>query len=152
MKSNLRDRYYGNTVEEWISKVPGELPIDAVGFWQIVSFARQGFGLSGDELVEAVRKALLALFEKGAKPVTGANDGIHYWIPVNYGDTAKEMADIIIREWLGSGRELDAGGIWFALPHIYEATRPTYVTAPIATPDLTTSAQASEAPTLVTPK
>ena len=31
MKTELRDKFYGNTVEEWIEKVPGELPVDAVG-------------------------------------------------------------------------------------------------------------------------
>ena len=36
MKKELRHRIYGTTIEQWISLVPGELPIDAVGLWQIV--------------------------------------------------------------------------------------------------------------------
>jgi hypothetical protein len=123
MKADLRDKFYGHSVDEWISKMPGELSVDAVGFWQIVSFGRQGFGLSGNDLVEYVRKALLALFENGARPVVSATDGIHYWTPVNLGETPEKIADSVIAEWLSTGQEPDAGGVWFALPHIYEAIR-----------------------------
>jgi hypothetical protein len=123
LKNELRDKYYGNTVQEWIEKVPGELLVDAVGLWQIVSFGREGFGLSGDELVDYVRRNLFALFAKGAKPVRGALDNIHIWTLVDYGSTAEEMADGIINEWLNSGRDPDVGDVWFALPHIYEERR-----------------------------
>ena len=60
--------------------VPNELPIDAVGLWQIMAAGRGGFELSGTELVEFVRLVLLALFEKGAKPVTGATSP--YTVPL----------------------------------------------------------------------
>jgi hypothetical protein len=121
--SRIRERFYGNTVEEWIAKVPGELAVDAVGLWQIVSFGRQGFELSGDELADYVRRNLLALFAKGAKPVIGAFDGTHFWTLLNYGDRPEEMANAIIEEWLRSGCDPDAGGVWFALPHVYQARR-----------------------------
>ncbi len=123
MKKERRKKYYGHTVEEWIEKVPGELAVDAVGLWQIVSSGRAGFGLSGDELVDYVRRNLFALFAKGAKPVRGAFDNIHIWTLVDYGNTPEEMADGIIKEWLRSGRDPDVGGVWFALPHIYEEGR-----------------------------
>ena len=124
MKREFRDKFYGSTIEERIKQVPEELPRDAVGLWQIVSFGRQGFGLSGDELVDYVRRHLVALFAKGAKPVVGAMDNIHVWTLVDYGRNAEEMADAIIGEWIRSGRDPDAGGVWFALPHIYEAKQP----------------------------
>ena len=82
MKKELRDKFYGQTVEEWIEKIPGELPIDAVGLWQIVPFAREGFGLSGEELLDVVRRSITALLAKGAVPVVGAMDGVHFWTPV----------------------------------------------------------------------
>jgi hypothetical protein len=123
MKKNLRHKFYGDTVEEWIEKVPGELAVDAVGLWQIVSTGREGFGLSAGELVDYVRRNLLALSAKGAKPVQGALDNVHIWTLVDYGDTAEEMADAIINEWLNSGRDPDVGDVWFALPHIYEEKR-----------------------------
>jgi hypothetical protein len=124
MKKELRDKFYGSTIEERLAQVPGELAIDAVGLWQIVSFGRQGFNLSGPELVDYVRRHILALLAKGAKPVVGARDNIHYWVLVDYGRTPDDIADAIVREWLSSGREPDPGDVWFALPHIYEATRP----------------------------
>jgi hypothetical protein len=123
MKKELRDKFYGQTVEEWVEKLPGELPIDAVGLWQVVSFGREGFGLSGEELITVVRQGIAALLLKGAVPVVGAMDNIHIWTPVDYyGDTAEEISEAIIAEWRNSGREPDAGGVWFALPHILEAT------------------------------
>jgi hypothetical protein len=124
MKNELRDKFYGQTVEEWIEKLPGELPIDAVGLWQITSFGRGGFDLSGEQLVDAVRRSIAALLAKGAVPVVGAMDGIHVWTSVNYGDTADEIAEAIITEWRGSGRDPDAGDVWFALPHSLAATLP----------------------------
>jgi hypothetical protein len=123
MEKELRDKFYGDTIEERIEKVPAELLVDAVGLWQIVSFGREGFGLSGDKLVDYVRRHLFALFAKGAKPVQGAMDNIHIWTLVNYGETAEQMADAIINEWRNSGRDPDVGSVWFALPHIYEEKR-----------------------------
>jgi hypothetical protein len=123
MIRELRHRFYGTTVEEWIEKVPGELSRDAVALWQIVSSGRDGFGLSGDELVDYVRRNLFALFKKGAKPVMGALDNVHIWMLMSYGETPVEMADAIIGEWLNSGRDPDVGGVWFALPHVYEEKR-----------------------------
>ena len=110
-------------MSEWIEKVPGELSVDAVGLWQIISFGRDGFSLSGNELVDYVRRNLAALFAKGARPVIGATDNIHIWMPVNYGGSAEEMIDNIINEWIRCGRDPDWGDVWFALPHIYEQKR-----------------------------
>jgi hypothetical protein len=76
MTKALRDRYFGNTIDEWISTLPGKLAVDAVGLRQIVSFGREGFGLSGDQLTDFVRRGIEELFVKGAKPVIGAMDGI----------------------------------------------------------------------------
>jgi hypothetical protein len=123
MKKELRHRIYGTTIEQWISLVPGELPIDAVGLWQIVPAGRDGFGLAGDELVEFVKANILALLAKGAKPVIGAMDNVHFWTLVSYGETPEQIADAIIHEWRSSGREPSPGDVWFALPHIYGAKR-----------------------------
>jgi hypothetical protein len=123
MMMELRDKYYGQTVDEWISTLPGELPVDAVGLWQIVSFGREGFGLSGDELVNFVRRGIEELFAKGAKPVLGAMDGVHVWTTVDYGSTSESMSRAIIAEWRNLGRDPDEGDVWFALPHIFNAKR-----------------------------
>jgi len=47
---------------------------------------------------------------------------VEEWI--EYGDTAGEISEAIITEWRDSGREPDVGDVWFALPHILEATLP----------------------------
>lgn len=123
MNGELRHKYYGTTVQEWISKVPGELPVDAVGLWQIVSSGREGFGLSGDALVDFVSRCLTGLLNAGAKPVIGATDNEHIWMLVDYGDKPETIIETIIREWHNAGRDPDGGDVWFALPHIYEEMR-----------------------------
>jgi len=122
--TDKRDRFYGDTVEERIAKIATELARDAIGLWQIVSFGREGFALSGTELVDFVRRSLLELFARGAKPVTGSLDNVHIWTPLkNYGDTPEEMSRAIIDEWQRSGRDPDFGGVWFAVPQVYEEKR-----------------------------
>ena len=124
MHDKLRDKFYGSSIEERLESVPNELAVDAVGLWQIVSFGRQGFDLSGDQLTDYVRRHILALLAKGAKPVVGAQDGVHLWIVSDYPGAPEEVADSIIKEWHSTGRDPSPGDIWFALPHIYEAVRP----------------------------
>lgn len=124
MTKALRDKYFGNTIDEWISTLPGELPVDAVGLWQIVSFGREGFGLSGDQLTDFVRRGIEELFAKGAMPVIGAMDGVHVWTTVNYGDIPEAASKAIIAEWHSLGRDPNGGDVWFALPHIFNALRP----------------------------
>jgi hypothetical protein len=123
MTKRVWDKYYGTTTEERLEQVPAELAIDAVGLWQIVSFGMDAFELSGADLVDYVRRHILSLLSKGAKPVRGAMDGVHYWKVMHYGNSPDEIADAIIAEWLKSGRDPDFGGVWFALPHIYEETK-----------------------------
>lgn len=119
MTSELRDKYYGLTVGEYMDELPKELPDDAVGLWQIEAAGSDWFGLSGDELVKFVRQGIAVLLAKGAKPVVQATDGVHYWIPMDYGDTPKDAIDAIIAEWLKSGRAPDVGDVWFAIPAIF---------------------------------
>lgn len=121
MSTELRDKFYGMTRDEYVARVPAELAVDAVGLWQVISFGRQGFGLSGEPLVNLVRLCILELLSKGAKPVIGARDGLHFWKVVNYGERPEEIADGIIKEWQITGRDPDPGGVWFACSKIYEA-------------------------------
>jgi hypothetical protein len=119
MSNELRDKFYGYTIEERLARVPGELQIDAVGLWQIVSFGRQGFDLSGEALADYTRRNILALLDKGAKPVVAVANAIHgrVWLPVDYGNAQDQIANAIIREWLEEGVEPNFR-VWFALPHL----------------------------------
>lgn len=123
MSNELRDRYFGSTIAERLEQVPVELEIDAVGLWQIDSFGKEGFGLSGEDLADYVRRHILALLAKGAKPVVGRREGPRHWLVVDYGSTPEEVADAIIRDWKLGGCDAGPGGIWFALPHVYEEVR-----------------------------
>jgi hypothetical protein len=124
MKKPTRHKFFGTTIEEDLAQRPVELAIDAVGLWQIVKFGREGFEFSGSDLVDYVRRHILNLLEKGAKPVRGAEDGVHYWRVIDYGSSPDKITGAIIGEWLASGEDPNFGDVWFALPHIYEATKP----------------------------
>ncbi|HEY7386522.1 MAG TPA: hypothetical protein VH743_22895 [Beijerinckiaceae bacterium] len=122
MKYDIRDRY-GHTINECIQQVINELSRDAIGLWNIVIYGREDFGLSGGDLADFVRRHLLAIFAHGAKPVVGASDNIHIWTPVDYGGGPEEVANAIVSEWIQTGHEPGPGGLWFALPHVYQEKR-----------------------------
>src|SRR5262245_59488683 len=113
MSGEPRDRVYGLTIDEYISRVPAELAIDAVGLWQVFAYGRDAFGLSGEPLANLIRRSILALLAKGAKPVVGARDGLHFWHVVDYGEKPEEIADAILNEWQLTGHDPDPGGVWF---------------------------------------
>lgn len=114
--------FFGQTMAEYINTIAGELPIDAVGMWQIIPAGRQGFGLSGDDLTEFVRRCVLALLDSGAKPVVGGEGTEYDWLlQPQYGKSNEEIVKAVINEWLISGAtDCDPGGLWFALlsPHV----------------------------------
>lgn len=122
MMNEPRDKDDGETISEYLAGFTEELAIDAVGLWQIVPAGRDGFGLSGAELVDFVRRGVGALLAKGARPVVGSADEERNWTLVNYGNTAEEICDAVISEWLKTGRDPNVGDVWFALPDIYEET------------------------------
>ena len=83
---------------------------------------RDAFGLDGESLADFIRRNLLALFAKGAKPVIGRR-GVGHWILKNdYGTTPAQMADAVIKEWQASGAKdpKPDESLWFALPKMYE--------------------------------
>jgi hypothetical protein len=118
MREEPKDKYHGISMSEWISRVPNELDRDAVGLWQIVPVGRDSFSLAGNDLVDFVRRCLLELFARGARPVEANDVGINDWkLKEEYGTTPEEMADSIIHEWKESGRDPSpVNSIWFMLP------------------------------------
>jgi hypothetical protein len=119
-----RDRYFGQTEQEVITGWVEELARDATSLWHIITAGREGFELDGPELIDFVRRSLMALFAAGAKPVMGKIDPDYLWGRVTkYGDDPRQMTDAVIDEWQKSGRDPDAGGIWFATPNVYGERR-----------------------------
>ncbi len=120
MKSEPLHKIFHIPMSEWLSSIPNELEDDAVGLWQIIPVGRSDFGLEGEALIKYVREALLKLLLKGARPVEGAVDGVHYWrLRNDYGNDPEKIADAVIVEWISSGRDPDPSGIWFALPKVF---------------------------------
>lgn len=113
---------YGYTVQEAIDLIPGELPIDAVGLWQIVPKARDGFGLKGHELTDFVRRSIHALLDAGAVPVRHQPGSEFEWDMQNqYGTSRDAITEGVIREWLAMPDDstiLCGEGVWFARPRI----------------------------------
>lgn len=117
MKNQIH-RVYGLSAEDWISRLPSELEIDAVGLWQITPVGRTSFGFSGEDLRDFVYNCLMALFSRGAVPVVPSSKPNKDWELVEkYGDNAEKMAAAIIDEWMASSIDPHpSDSLWFALP------------------------------------
>ncbi len=120
MNDEPRHKRFGDTMSEYIVQVANELPVDAVGMWQIVPGGRYDFELEGDALTDFVRRCIAELLSRGAVPVIGGADKGYYWIPQpQYGSEPDEIVDNVVREWRANGaRDEDPGGLWFALPEM----------------------------------
>lgn len=120
MTDELRDKYYGYTIAEAIRLIPGELPIDAVGLWQIVPTGRDGFGLKGPALKDFVRRGIDALLDAGALPVRHEPGSEFEWdIQRQYGSDREQIINAIIEEWQAMPDDaliLCGEGVWFARP------------------------------------
>ena|ERR1043165_791781 len=116
MTKPLRDKYHGETVEQYVDSCRAELEIDAVGVWQIDAAGSDWYGLSGEPLEDFMRKVIAALLAAGAKPVTGkSTDGFHSWVPLDYGSTNDEILENALAVWR---KDRGSYGVWFAQPHL----------------------------------
>lgn len=116
MKAEPTDKYFGIPLGEWIERIPNELEVDAVGLWQIIPVGRDSFALSGDDLRDFVRRAIMALLQRGALPVKPKKEeGVFWCRQDHYGDAADSIAENIIAEWEKSGVDPDEDGLWFTL-------------------------------------
>ena len=120
MTDDPRHKLYGTPLSEWIALIPGELPRDAVGLFQIVPAGRDGFGLKGAALTDFVRRGIHALLDAGAVPVRGGKGTGYEWLAQKqYGTAKEEITEAIIREWLALPDDplvLCGDGVWFARP------------------------------------
>jgi hypothetical protein len=119
MSNEPVDKIYGTSMSEHIALVPGELPRDAVGLWQIVPAGVVRFGLSGQDLTDYVRRNIFALVDAGAVPVKAAVGSGYEWDRMyQFGNTRELIAAAVIAEWQRIGNDPGdlAGSIWFALP------------------------------------
>ena len=120
MTNEPRHANYNSTISEWIALIPGELPVDAVGLWQIVPAGRDEFGLTGPALADFVRRGILALLDAGAVPVRHEPGSEYDWSrQPQYGTGRDEIANAIMTEWKSMPDDplaLCGQGVWFARP------------------------------------
>ena len=112
----------GMPIEEWIERVPNELPTDAVGLWQFVRSFRVLFGLTGESLESHVRKCVAKLIERGALPVQG--DADRGW-SLREDLAGAQSVEKVIAYWKSRDREPDVGGLWFVLPKFIDVGKVT---------------------------
>jgi len=117
MTEEPRHKYFGDTLSDYIVQVANELPIDAVGLWQIVPRGRRGFGFEGEQLTDFVRRCIAELLSRGAVPVTGGGGTPYHWIAQKqYGSKPEDIIENVVAEWLAKGaKNENPGGLWFAL-------------------------------------
>lgn len=109
------DKYFGIPISEWISRLPNELEVDAVGLWQIIPVGIENFGLSDDLLEDFTYRCIIEILRKGAVPVKSVPD-ISDWIPEKkYHGSEEKIAKQIIDEWKAGELVPDHDGLWFAL-------------------------------------
>ena len=117
MNEEPKHWYSGELLSDYIVQVANELPVDAVGMWQIVPGGRHGFGLEGEALTDYVRRCIAELLSRGAVPVIGGGGADYFWVAQKqYGSTREEIIENVVREWLAGGAKgEDPGGLWFAI-------------------------------------
>ncbi len=114
MNNEPKDKHFGVPLSEWISNIPNELEVDAVGLWQLVASGRDGFDFNNADLSNFLNLAITSLLEKGAKPVRASDSG--EWVVQNqYGKSNETIALNILKEWMESGIDPDENGIWFSI-------------------------------------
>lgn len=105
----------GETVSEWMDVYRNDLKDNGAGLWAIVEHGRVGFGLSGDALLDFIRRSLRVVIAAGGQIVKDGPDG---WEPDDsYGATPDEIVENVIRAWQAAGEpEPEWGEWWFVLP------------------------------------
>ncbi|RVD60041.1 hypothetical protein EN828_08985 [Mesorhizobium sp. M2D.F.Ca.ET.185.01.1.1] len=119
MDWSKRHRRYDMSAAEWVTLVPNELDIDAVGLCQVIPVGRHEFGLDGEDLETFTRKALKGLLAKGAIPITGRGQS---WVAEHkYGTGPEEIIETVVKIWLSKDmRDPDVGDVWFGTTAVLE--------------------------------
>lgn len=91
-----------------------ELDDDAVSAFGIWSMGRYGFGLSGADLEEYIRRAIAALLDAGAVPVFCSEVSPDYFSPAEaFKGDEEEVIEKIVSAWKLQGSDPDHGWLWF---------------------------------------
>jgi hypothetical protein len=115
MTDEPREISTGTPISEWITFYKDDLEDDGVGLWSIVEHGRVGFSLSGDALIDFIRRSLHFIIACGGRIVKDGPDG---WEPDDsYGTTPDEIVENVVRSWQAAGEPDPEWGQWrFVLP------------------------------------
>lgn len=117
MGDDLKDKWFGLNIQEYLNGLVIELKRDAVGLFTIVDTGRDGYGLANGSLELFVRNAITLLLEEGALPSEGNRSNSSVWQPVSCADNSPNgVCDYIIDSWKSSGSDPNAGDVWFIMP------------------------------------
>jgi hypothetical protein len=120
MKTRQNKWNWSEEVLEWIELAPGELPIDAVGLWQIVPAGRDKFKMKAEELDDFIKAAVMSLMAAGAVPVRHREGSAYTWTQQAYlGVDPEKVAERVVKEWHELPDDpmiLVGSGVWFARP------------------------------------
>ena len=130
MIDHLRYNGTGSLVSDYFELTANQLPYDTIGMWEIVPPGRMAYGLSGSDLDEFLRRFIVVLMQRGAKPVRGIPVGPGHWMwaeQVQYGSSPLEVASALIADWHSLGSP-DPEWDWvrFALPDIIGISTPDH--------------------------
>ena len=102
MTRDLRMPASNISINEWIRLAPGVLSMDAVGLWHVLAAGQSRFQLDGPQLVDFVRRSIVALLDAGGIAVDSGKGTDYTWVAKSYGTTRDEIVNAIIAEWQAS--------------------------------------------------
>jgi hypothetical protein len=105
-------------ISDWLERLPAELPVDAIGLWQIVPAGQTEFALTDERLTAFVASAIRRLLASGAVPVRHVPGSDYDWTEqAQYGSTIEEKVAALVAEWTtmpDDPQVLCGEGVWFA--------------------------------------
>jgi hypothetical protein len=118
MKNEPKHSRYGTSMSEWILLTPQRLTDNGSGLWDIVPQIKN-FSLQGDDRFDFVHRTILALIDKGGRPVVASQTQPIWEETFKYGTKPEEIADNVISEWVAEGApdRVEWGHWWFAYPN-----------------------------------
>ena len=117
--NSRRNRFSGETLDEYISVLPGDLPNDAIPLASVIPALAVSFDLSEDDLIKFSKHALFELFRQGGVPVNGAKSdasGNFDWAYVDCGESPSDWVENITRNWIPLREEKEYWTLWIASP------------------------------------
>jgi hypothetical protein len=119
MTTEPKSIYHGTPLSEAVENFTYDIQEDnGIGLWAIVPYGHYHFQLNGNDLIDFVRRTILALIAKGGRPVIASQTQPIWEETFQYGTKPEEIADNVIAQWISEGApdRVEWGRWWFAYP------------------------------------